>query len=273
MRNGKSVCVVLPALDEEAALPGVLNRIPSWVDDTIVVDNGSVDGTSRVASASGARVVREPVHGYGRACMAGIRAGRGFDILVFLDADGSDHPEQMDRLVDPIVAEGADLVVGSRTRGHLERGAMSFPQRMGNLLAPLFIRLLWGQRFSDLGPFRAIDAASLQLLQMEAPAYGWTVQMQIRAARLGLRCAEVPVDYSRRRGGRSKISGTVCGVLGASAEILSCVAAEWRLTRRRPRARSSRVVRKGGLEPPRVSPREPKSRASASSATSAWGRG
>lgn len=236
MRSDKSICVVIPALDEEAALPAVLNRIPAWVDRTIVVDNGSVDGTSRVASASGAQVVLEPARGYGRACMAGIRAGRDFDVLVFLDADGSDHPEQMHLLVDPIVAERAGLVIGSRTRGHLEPGAMSLPQRMGNFLAPLLIRLLWGQVFTDLGPFRAISAVALGKLQMDAPTYGWTVQMQIRAARFGIRCLEVPVDYSRRRSGRSKISGTLGGVLGASTRILSCVAAELWLTYRRPRS-------------------------------------
>ncbi len=236
MRNNKSICVVIPALDEEAALPGVLDRIPTWVDRTIVVDNGSLDGTSRVAAASGALVVCEPERGYGRACMAGIRAGRDFDILVFLDADGSDHPEQMHRLVDPIVAECAGLVIGSRTRGNLEPGAMSLPQRMGNFLAPLLIRLFWGQVFSDLGPFRAVSSVALGKLQMNAPTYGWTVQMQIRAARLGVDCLEVPVDYSRRRAGRSKISGTLSGVLGASVRILSCVAAELWLTYRRPRS-------------------------------------
>jgi glycosyltransferase involved in cell wall biosynthesis len=239
MRDGKNVCVIIPALDEEAALPLVLKRVPPWVDRVIVVDNGSRDGTRRVAFASGASVVLEPVRGYGRACLAGIRAALDVDVLVFLDADGSDHPEQMVRVVDPIVTDGMDLVIGSRNLGELEAGAMSAPQRLGNYLAPLLIRLLWGQRFTDLGPFRAIRTTSLQELHMDAPTYGWTVQMQIRASRLGLRCVEVPVDYSRRRGGRSKISGTVRGVVGAGAGILACVFRELWLTLFRTRTAAS----------------------------------
>ncbi len=256
MRSGKIVSVIIPALNEEASLPGVLRRVPPWVDLVIVVDNGSVDGTRQVASSCGARVVTEPNRGYGHACMAGICAALeddvASDVVVFLDADGSDHPEQMERLVAPIIGGHADLVIGSRTRGSLERGAMSLPQRLGNFLAPLLIRLLWGQRFTDLGPFRAIRSASLQELHMDAPTYGWTVQMQIRASRLGLRCMEVPVDYARRKGGRSKISGTVRGVLGAGAGILLCVGSEFWLTHS-PKivAGLSRRTRKDSAQPQR----------------------
>lgn len=228
MRNGAAVTVIIPALDEEAALPGVLGRIPPWVDRAVVVDNGSRDGTAAAARACGAAVVAEPGRGYGRACQAGIAAVNGTaDILVFLDADGSDYPEQMDRLVDPIAAGRADLVIGSRTRGTLGAGAMTLPQRAGNAIAPALIRWLWGERFTDLGPFRAIRAAALRQLGMDDQTYGWTVQMQIRAARFGLRCAEVPVDYTRRKAGRSKISGTARGVIGAGTKILFCVAREY----------------------------------------------
>lgn len=235
MRNGRRIGVVIPALNEESSLPGVLGRIPRWVDRIVVVDNGSIDGTQWVARASGAHVIVEPLRGYGSACMAGIRAAHDCDVLVFLDADGSDYPEEMERLVDPIIRNGADLVIGSRTRGHRERGAMSLPQRFGNFLAPFLIRLIWRQRYSDLGPFRAIRTSSLQMLGMDARTFGWTVQMQIRAARIGLRSAEVPVDYSRRKGGQSKISGTVRGVLGAGFGILLCVAREAWLTHRSSR--------------------------------------
>jgi len=226
VRNGSAVSVIIPALDEEEAVQSVIRRVPAWADEIIVVDNGSRDGTGRVAAAAGARVVDEPRHGYGRACMAGARAARSADVLVFLDADGSDHPEQMERLADPIVEGRADLVIGSRTLGSRERGAMSLPQRFGNFLAPLLIRLLWRGRFTDLGPFRAIRADSLQDLRMDAPTYGWTVQMQIRALRARIRCLEVAVDCARRKAGRSKISGTVRGVVGAGAGILACVAIE-----------------------------------------------
>jgi len=231
VRNGAVIAVILPALNEEAALPGVLARIPGWVDRVVVVDNGSTDRTAAVAHAAGARVVSEPTPGYGRACQAGIIAAEHDaqhppDVLVFLDADGSDAPEQMELVVDPILAGCADMVIGSRTRGRLTPGAMTTPQRFGNLLAPALIRLLWGERYTDLGPFRAIRAAALRSLRMDDNTYGWTVQMQIRAARLGLRSLEVPVDYGPRRGGKSKISGTVRGVVKAGAKILACVGQE-----------------------------------------------
>ncbi len=232
MRNGSVIAVVIPALNEEGAVPGVIARVPEWIDRVYVVDNGSTDRTAAAAAAAGATVVSEPARGYGRACQAGIVAaasdvGGAPDVVVFLDADGSDFPEQMDRVVDPLVDGRADLVIGSRTRGALANGAMTAPQRFGNILAPALIRLLWGERYTDLGPFRAIRMSSLRSLGMDDNTYGWTVQMQIRASRCGLRVLEVPVDYGRRRAGKSKISGTVQGVLRAGTKILACVAQEY----------------------------------------------
>lgn len=232
MRNGSVIAVVIPALNEEAALPGVIARIPDWVDRILVVDNGSTDRTTDVARAAGASVVAEPIRGYGRACQTGIIAAASNgelspDVLVFLDADGSDFPEQMERLVDPIVTGQADMVIGSRTRGNLTSRAMTAPQRFGNMLAPALLRWLWGERYTDLGPFRAIRISALRSLRMDDNTYGWTVQMQIRAARVGLRTLEVPVDYGRRKGGTSKISGTIRGVVKAGTKILVCVGQEY----------------------------------------------
>jgi rSAM/selenodomain-associated transferase 2/rSAM/selenodomain-associated transferase 1 len=232
VRRGSVIAVIIPALNEEGAIPGVLARIPPWVDRVYVVDNGSADRTADVASAAGATVVREPRRGYGRACLAGIArathdpAGEP-DILVFLDADGSDFPEQMDRLVDPLIEGRADMVVGSRMRGSLAPGAMTLPQRFGNRLASALIRLLWKEPCTDLGPFRAIRTAGLRSLALDDATYGWTVQMQARAARHGMRTLEAPVDYGSRRAGRSKISGTMRGAVLAGMRILACVAREY----------------------------------------------
>lgn len=226
MHSGCSIAVIIPALDEEASLPRVLAAIPEWVDRVLVVDNGSRDATARVASVGGATVIGEPRRGYGRACLAGIAVAEDADILVFMDADGSDFPEQMERLVEPILEGRADLVIGSRLRGNRERGAMTGIQRFGNALATALIRIFWGVPFTDLGPFRAIRTAALRRLRMDDETFGWTVQMQIRAARFRLRCAEVPVDYARRRDGRSKVSGNVRGVVLAAFVILKCVVQE-----------------------------------------------
>lgn len=231
MLDRSRVAVVIPALDEELALPGVLARIPRWVDRVVVADNGSADRTGELARAAGATVVVEERRGYGRACLAGITAVGEADILVFLDADGSSRPEQMSRLIEPIAAGRADLVIGSRTLGAIEPGSMTPPQRLGNALAAALIRWLWSRRVTDLGPFRAIRASALRRLCMDAPGFAWTVQMQVRAARCDLHCVEVPVGFARRVAGRSKISGTVRGVLGAGAMILGCIASE-RLTPR-----------------------------------------
>ncbi|MBK8915373.1 MAG: TIGR04283 family arsenosugar biosynthesis glycosyltransferase [Phycisphaerales bacterium] len=219
------IAVIIPALNEEQSLPHLLAAIPDWVDDVIVVDNGSSDATAAVAAEHGARVVSEPCRGYGAACLAGIAASDAAEILVFLDADFSDHPEQMERLVSPIARGRADLVIGSRTLGNRERGALRFVQRWGNALACLLIRRFWSHNYTDLGPFRAIRASALASLQMDDRNYGWTIQMQVRAVQAGLRVLEAPVDY-RRRIGQSKISGTVRGVVSAGSKILATVLRE-----------------------------------------------
>ncbi|MEK7793478.1 MAG: TIGR04283 family arsenosugar biosynthesis glycosyltransferase [Candidatus Hydrogenedentota bacterium] len=225
MRYGESIAIIIPALDEAGAIGNVLDAIPDWVDDVIVADNGSRDGTPEIAESRGARVVREAKRGYGSACLAGIRALRGPGIVVFLDADFSDHPDQMDRLVDPIARGEVDFVVGSRARGNAEPGALLPQARHGNALACFLMRLVWGARYTDLGPFRAIRYSVLERLGMRDPDYGWTVEMQLKTAKLGVVSLEVPVDY-RKRAGRSKVSGTLRGVIGAGYKILSTIARE-----------------------------------------------
>ncbi|MFH0822181.1 MAG: TIGR04283 family arsenosugar biosynthesis glycosyltransferase [Pseudomonadota bacterium] len=219
MRNGSRVAVIIPALNEEKSIGKVIAAIPRWVDDVVVVDNGSTDGTAGVAAEHGARVVNEQRRGYGSACLTGINHLKDPDVVVFMDGDFSDHPEEADLLVDPIVAGSADMVIGSRVTGNREAGALTPQAVFGNRLSCGLIALLWKTRFTDLGPFRAIRFIALQRLGMRDPDYGWTVEMQIKAAKQGLRCLEVPVSY-RQRIGKSKISGTIRGVLGAGTKIL-----------------------------------------------------
>ncbi|HGY90990.1 MAG TPA: glycosyltransferase family 2 protein [Planctomycetes bacterium] len=214
------VTVVIPALNEEDSLPLVLAAIPSEiVDEVIVVDNGSTDKTAEVARLGGARVVREDERGYGAACLAGLAAIERTDVVVFLDGDFADDPGELGRVVAPILDGEADMVIGSRVLGAREPGALLPHARFGNWLAVSLIRLFWGQRFTDLGPFRAVRSSSLEGLNMRDRSFGWTVEMQIEAARQGLRCREVPVSY-RRRVGVSKISGTVRGTVMAGSIIL-----------------------------------------------------
>lgn len=214
--------VVIPALDEEEALPHVLAAIPEGaVRRVVVADNGSRDRTAEVARAAGAEVVREPRRGYGAACLKALAHLRRDppDVVVFLDGDHSDHPEELPRLLAPIERGEADLVVGSRALGRAERGALTPQQRVGNAIACVALRLVYGARYTDLGPFRAIRWEALERLGMVDLDYGWTVEMQIKAARRRIAHAEVPVSY-RRRIGVSKVSGTVRGTLGASRKIL-----------------------------------------------------
>jgi hypothetical protein len=216
---GLSVGVIIPALNEEHALPQVLAELPASVDELVVVDNGSTDRTAEVARRAGATVVVEPQRGYGAACLRGLAMLGPHDVVVFVDGDHSDYPEELPRLVQPIAAGEADFVLGSRLQGQREAGAMPPQAVWGNRLACFLMGWLFGVRYSDLGPFRAIRREALERLGMCDRNFGWTVEMQIKAARAGLRICEVPVRY-RRRVGQSKISGTVSGTIKAGAKIL-----------------------------------------------------
>lgn len=227
------VSVIIPAHNEAQAIGLVLAEIPAGVaQEVIVVDNNSTDDTGAVARAGGATVLREPRPGYGYACLAGM--AHAFDrpetarpdIVVFLDGDHSDYPEQLPELLAPLLAGRAELVIGSRALGTRERGALLPQQRFGNWLASRLLRLRYGGHCTDLGPFRAILAPALLGLRMEDKTYGWTVEMQVKAARQGLRTVEVPVRY-RRRIGTSKVSGTVRGTLGAGYKILWTIFRYW----------------------------------------------
>lgn len=215
------IAAIIPALNEASTIADVIGAIPSGVvDHVIVVDNGSTDETARVARAAGARVVREPRRGYGFACHAGAQAAGDADILVFLDGDGADDPREIPHLIDPIRAGHADLVIGSRTRGEREPGALLPHARFGNWLAARLMRWLYGLHVTDLGPFRAIRRPVLQALDMQEMTYGWPTEMMVKAARRGYRVVEVPASYRRRAGGRSKISGTLRGTVLAAYHIL-----------------------------------------------------
>ncbi len=222
----REVVVLIPALDEEPALPGVLAAIPrsgeAWrLREIVVVDNGSTDGTAVVARAAGATVIAEPRRGYGSACLAGLAHLRREppDIVAFLDADHSDDPGQLPEVLAPVLAGRAELAIGSRTLGARAPGSLTAVQEFGSRLAAALLRLLFGLRATDLGPFRAIRWEALESLAMRDRDFGWTVEMQARAARAGLRVVEVPARYGRRIG-RSKISGTLRGVVGAGWKIL-----------------------------------------------------
>ncbi|MFN0158011.1 MAG: glycosyltransferase family 2 protein [Bacteroidota bacterium] len=221
MFEGLRIGVVVPAFNEEQSIASVVEHIPACVDDIVVVDNGSTDQTAERSRHSGATVLHESRRGYGFACLKGIDYLQqcGSDVIVFLDGDFSDHPEDLPDLLQPIVTDGYDLVIGSRMLGKRQPGAL-LPQAIaGNWLASTLIRMFWGQRFTDLGPFRAIRTDALKRLKMSDPTYGWTVEMQIKAAKLKMRCTEVPVRY-RKRIGRSKVTGTLSGTIKASAKIL-----------------------------------------------------
>ncbi len=226
-----SVAVLIPALDEEAALPQVIASLPRsgagfWLREIVVADNASADRTAAVARAAGATVVHEARRGYGAACLAAI-AHLERDppaIVAFLDADGSSDPAELPSVLAPILEGRADLVVGSRVLGTSEPGSLTHVQRFGNRLASSLLRVLFGGDSTDLGPFRALRWQSLAGLGMRDRDYGWTVEMQARAMRARWNCVEVPVEWRRRQGGTSKVSGTWRGAVGAGTKILWTIA-------------------------------------------------
>ena len=218
------VDVIIPAYNEELSVGKVIHDIPKHLVRHIIVgNNNSSDGTKEVALAAGAIVVDEPTPGYGNACLKGMEYIAALatkpDIVVYLDGDYSDHPEELPRLLSPILADEADLVIGSRALGELQRGAMMPQQIFGNWLATTLIKLIYGYTFTDLGPFRAIRYPQLLDIDMQDRTFGWTVEMQVKAAKSKLRCVEVPVTY-RRRIGVSKVSGTIKGTILAGHKIL-----------------------------------------------------
>lgn len=223
---GRNVYVVIPALNEEGSVGRVLGDLP-WelLAEVVVTDNGSADGTAAEARAAGATVLREPERGYGAACLRALahlretRRPAPGDVVVFLDADYSDHPEELPRVIAPILAGEADVAIGARTAAKREPGAMLPQALFGNWLATSLIALFWGHRYTDLGPFRAATWGALEAVGMRDRNYGWTVELQIAALAHRLRVAEVPVSY-RRRIGVSKVTGTVRGTVGAGVKIL-----------------------------------------------------
>ncbi len=229
----QKVCAIIPARNEALAIYQVVSDLrvlrssngAALIDRVIVCDNGSNDLTSALALSAGAEVVFEPTPGYGRACLKAISYTHENDILLFVDGDRSLYPEQAKILLDSI-SNGADLVMGARVLGRIEAGALTLPQRFGNRLAVTLIHILWRHKFHDLGPFRAITRRAYDALNMQDQTYGWTVEMQVKALRLGMRIEEYPVD-SRVRLGQSKISGTVRGVIGAGVGIIGMIARLW----------------------------------------------
>ena len=213
---GVNISVVIPAFNEARAIGKVVGAVPAGrVREIVVVDNGSTDDTAKQANSAGARVIHEPRRGYGSACLAGARAARDSDILVFLDGDHSDDPRQLDIVSLPVIQDRADLVIGSRLGGKLEQGAMPLHGRLGNRLIVMLLRLLYGVRISDIGSFRAIKSSALFDLNMEQLTYGWPVEMVVKAARHSLRIQSVPINY-RKRIGTSKVTGTLKGSLMAA---------------------------------------------------------
>lgn len=226
------VSVIIPSLNEAQSIARVLEEIPkNLVTEVLVVDGNSSDGTPEIAARMGARVIREPRRGYGRACLTGIEHAAAPDVIVFLDADYSDRPGELPLLLAPIADGRADITLGSRLRGPRIPGALVWHSALGNRLAAALIALLFGQKITDLGPFRAARAETLRSLQLAETTYGWAVEMIVKGARDGFRIVEVPVSYYPRIG-KSKISGTLAGSVGAAWCILSRIV--WYRLRRSP---------------------------------------
>lgn len=226
MYQNKIIKVVIPAYNEEQSIGLVLRDIPSFVDEVIVVNNNSSDETFNAAKLCGATVLTEIRKGYGSACLKGLKYisdTNGCDILVFIDADYSDHPEEMSKLLVPIFNNNMDMVIGSRALGNREVGSMTPQQVFGNKLAVFLIKIFFKYQFTDLGPFRAITWKSLQQINMIDTNFGWTVEMQVKALKHKLNCAEVPVSYRKRTLGVSKVSGTIKGSLMAGYKIIKTI--------------------------------------------------
>ena len=224
--------VIIPCLNEEEAIGGLVADVQKVAADPdlavdlnaiVVVDNGSTDGTARMASAAGASVVSEPRRGYGRACLSGVLAASGADLIVLMDGDRSDLPSELPLLLAPLLAGEADLVVGSRMLGTYEPGSLLPQQIFGNRVATLLLRLAFGVKMTDIGPFRVIRRDQLLALGMREMTYGWSIEMIARAARDGLRVREVPVTYRKRAGGVSKVSGNLRASLKAGYRILLAI--------------------------------------------------
>lgn len=226
-----NIIVIIPAYNEEEAIGKVIAEIPKeWVREIVVVDNRSTDQTAACAAEAGATVVPEPLPAYGRACLRGMAYVQSLklppDIIVFVDGDHSDYPEQLPDLVKPILEQNYDMVIGSRALGKRESGSMTPQQVFGNWLATFLMRLLYGVSYTDLGPFRAIKWDKLLALDMQDTTYGWTVEMQLKAAKHRMKTTEVPVKY-RKRIGFSKISGTLKGVILAGYKIITTIFKYW----------------------------------------------
>jgi hypothetical protein len=222
MYRGKTIAVVIPALNEEKSIGAVIRSLPSFVDTIVVGDNNSTDNTAQEARKNGAIVMAESRKGYGSACLGALAFLKENPpaIVIFTDADGSDDPAQTEELILPLLNGTSCLSIASRSTGTTEKGALTPTQRFGNWLATSLIRLFWSARFTDLGPYRAITWQALNDLQMSDPDFGWTVEMQIKAARMGLRVSEIPANYRKRQHGESKVGGSLRGSILAAGKIL-----------------------------------------------------
>jgi len=227
MKDNPKIVVIIPAVNEEESIGKVVSELPkSIISDVLVCNNGSIDNTEKVALAAGAIVLNEERPGYGWACLKGMEFAAAMevlpDIIVFIDGDYSDYPAELPWVIAPILEKNIDLVIGSRALGAKEKGSMTFPQRFGNWLATRLMRVFYGVRYTDLGPFRAIKYDKLVALRMDDKTYGWTIEMQLKAAKHKLTYTEVPVNYKKRIG-TSKVSGTIKGTIMAGYKIIFAI--------------------------------------------------